>query len=58
MSDKNNKNSIQIYYLCNDDKCKEIANNALEFAREKSRREYILLYISMILWSVNDKFSS
>jgi DNA-directed RNA polymerase II subunit RPB2 len=44
--------------LINDDKCKQIAQNALEFAREKSRKEYIYQYISMILWSVNDKFSS
>jgi DNA-directed RNA polymerase II subunit RPB2 len=49
---------IMEWCLRNDDKCKEIAHNALEFAREKSRRDYIFLYISMILWSVNDKFSS
>ena len=56
--DFSNLLDIMEWCLRNDDKCKEIANNALEFAREKSRREYILLYISMILWSVNDKFSA
>jgi hypothetical protein len=53
-------NLLEVIEWClkNDDKCKEIAQNALEFAKDKSRKEYIYQYISMILWSVNDKFSS
>jgi hypothetical protein len=49
---------VMEWCLMNDEKCKQIAQNALEFAREKSRKEYILEYISMILWGVNDKFAS
>jgi hypothetical protein len=56
--DFSNLLDVMEWCLKNDDKCKQIAQNALQFAREKSRKEYILTYISMILWSVNDKFSS
>jgi hypothetical protein len=56
--DFSNLLEVMEWCLKNDDKCKQIAQNALEFAREKSRKEYILQYVSMILWSVNDKFSS
>ena len=56
--DFSNLLDVMEWCLKNDDKCKQIAQNALEFAREKSRKEYIFQYISMILWSVNDKFSS
>ena len=43
MSDKNNKNSIQIYYLCNDDKCKELIEmiNVIVLNKLLKNQDYI-----------------